>query len=60
MPHPLFFHTWKEPFAPDFNGVKGPKGNFLGFLAVLMQASFAFFGAEVPGIVSDPLRTTVN
>lgn len=32
--------------------IKGVKGNFLGFWAVLMQASFSFFGSECAGIVS--------
>lgn len=46
------FRTWKEqPFAHSYLGIDGPKGQFLGFWAVLMQASFSFFGSEVPGIV---------
>ncbi|KAL1946120.1 hypothetical protein VTO73DRAFT_15247 [Trametes versicolor] len=47
------FRTWKEqPFADSYLGIDGPKGQFLGFWAVLMQASFSFFGSEVPGIAA--------
>lgn len=46
------FRFWKEqPFAHSYLGIGGAKGRFLGFWAVLMQASFSFFGSEVPGIV---------
>lgn len=46
------FKFWKEqPFAHSYLGIGGAKGRFLGFWAVLMQASFSFFGSEVPGIV---------
>ena len=50
---PIGFHTWRQPFNPDYLGIGGHAGSFLGFLAVLMQASFSFFGSEVPGIVGD-------
>lgn len=50
---PILFHTWGRPFNPDYLGIGGHAGSFLGFLAVLMQASFSFFGSEVPGIVGD-------
>ncbi|PIL34844.1 transporter [Ganoderma sinense ZZ0214-1] len=33
-------------------GIGGAKGQFLGFWAVIMQASFSFFGSEVPGIAA--------
>ncbi|KAI0671245.1 amino acid permease-domain-containing protein [Trametes maxima] len=47
------FRYWREqPFAPNYLGIEGTKGNFLGFWAVLMQASFSFFGSEIPGIAA--------
>ncbi|KAI0775611.1 amino acid permease-domain-containing protein [Trametes elegans] len=47
------FRYWRDqPFALSYLGITGPKGQFLGFWAVIMQASFSFFGSEVPGIVS--------
>ncbi|KAJ3476941.1 hypothetical protein NLI96_g10806 [Meripilus lineatus] len=49
---PILFHTWGRPFNPDYLGIGGHAGSFLGFLAVLMQASFSFFGSEVPGIAA--------
>jgi yeast amino acid transporter len=44
--------NWKEPFAESYMEIKGAKGHFLGFWAVLMQAGFSFFGSEVPGIAA--------
>ncbi|KAH9891921.1 amino acid permease-domain-containing protein [Cubamyces lactineus] len=47
------FRYWKEqPFSPNYLGITGEKGHLLGFWAVLMQASFSFFGSEVPGIAA--------
>ncbi|TBU26120.1 amino acid transporter [Dichomitus squalens] len=47
------FRNWKEqPFTDKYLGIGGPKGQFLGFWAVIMQASFSFFGSEVPGIAA--------
>ncbi|KAH8082453.1 amino acid permease-domain-containing protein [Cristinia sonorae] len=46
------FSNWKQPFGVDYLGIKGGLGRFLGFWAVLMQASFSFFGSEVPGIAA--------
>ncbi|THG96082.1 hypothetical protein EW026_g5681 [Hermanssonia centrifuga] len=47
------FKNWKEqPFASNYLGIDGSLGRFLGFWAVLMQASFSFFGSEVPGIAA--------
>ncbi|KAI1789950.1 amino acid permease-domain-containing protein [Ganoderma leucocontextum] len=47
------FRNWKnQPFADTYLGIGGPKGQFLGFWAVIMQASFSFFGSEVPGIAA--------
>ncbi|KAJ3549374.1 hypothetical protein NM688_g5183 [Phlebia brevispora] len=47
------FYNWKHPgpFAQYLN-IQGPLGRVLGFWAVLMQASFSFFGSEVPGIAA--------
>ena len=55
------FKHWSTPFANEYLGVKGALGRFLGFWAVLMQASFSFFGSEVPGIVRvlSNIRTTL-
>ncbi|KAI0930952.1 hypothetical protein AcW1_007164 [Taiwanofungus camphoratus] len=52
LPQPVFLHNWSKPFASSYLGICGAKGRFLGFLAVLMQASFSFFGSEVPGIAA--------
>ncbi|KAM5541191.1 hypothetical protein V8D89_005120 [Ganoderma adspersum] len=47
------FRNWKaQPFADTYLGIGGAKGQFLGFWAVIMQASFSFFGSEVPGIAA--------
>jgi amino acid permease len=45
------FRYWKDPgpFA-QYKDVPGPFSRFLGFWMVLIQASFSFFGAEVPGV----------
>jgi len=42
------FRYWKNP-GPfvQFNGIAGPKGRFLGFIRVLIQAAFSFIGTEV-------------
>ena len=49
---PIGFDRWLHPaFQNNFMGIGGALGGFLGFWAVLMQASFSFFGSEVPGIV---------
>ncbi|KIP02974.1 hypothetical protein PHLGIDRAFT_130425 [Phlebiopsis gigantea 11061_1 CR5-6] len=50
--HPVLFSHWKHPFASEYLGIDGGLGRFLGFWAVLMQASFSFFGSEVPGIAA--------
>ena len=51
-PSPIGFHTWrKSPFALNYMDISGFEGQFLGFLTVLIQATFSFFGSEVPGIV---------
>ncbi|CAL1713779.1 unnamed protein product [Somion occarium] len=46
------FKNWSQPFAHSYLGINGSLGQFLGFWAVLMQASFSFFGSEVPGIAA--------
>ncbi|KAI0073009.1 hypothetical protein K474DRAFT_1604052 [Panus rudis PR-1116 ss-1] len=46
------FKYWSKPFASSYLGIDGSLGEFLGFWAVLMQASFSFFGSEVPGIAA--------
>ncbi|OJT02170.1 Lysine-specific permease [Trametes pubescens] len=48
---PIGFKYWiEQPFPPAYLGIKGAKGQFLSFWAVIMQASFSFFGSDVPGI----------
>ncbi|RPD71597.1 hypothetical protein L226DRAFT_537868 [Lentinus tigrinus ALCF2SS1-7] len=49
---PIGFKYWKHPFPDSYLGIGGAKGQFLGFWAVIMQASFSFFGSEVPGIAA--------
>ncbi|KAJ3482903.1 hypothetical protein NLI96_g6668 [Meripilus lineatus] len=52
-PSPIGFHTWrKSPFALNYMDISGFEGQFLGFLTVLIQATFSFFGSEVPGIAA--------
>ncbi|TBU42272.1 amino acid transporter [Dichomitus squalens] len=49
----LGFRYWKErPFPDNYLGTTGTSGHFLGFWAVIMQASFSFSGSEVPGIAA--------
>ncbi|OSX57087.1 hypothetical protein POSPLADRAFT_1036975 [Postia placenta MAD-698-R-SB12] len=48
----ILFKNWDPPFANSYLGIRGVKGQFLGFLAVLNQAAFSFFGSEVPGIAA--------
>ncbi|EED80561.1 predicted protein [Postia placenta Mad-698-R] len=48
----ILFKDWDPPFANSYLGICGVKGQFLGFLAVLNQAAFSFFGSEVPGIAA--------
>ncbi|KAG1794778.1 amino acid permease [Suillus plorans] len=42
------FRYWKNP-GPfvQFDGIAGAKGQFLGFVRVLIQAAFSFIGTEV-------------
>jgi amino acid transporter len=41
------FRYWNNPGAwTNFNGVTGPTGHFLGFLAAFINASFSFIGVE--------------
>lgn len=54
------FKNWKTPFAESYLGIDGSLGKFLGFWAVLMQASFSFFGSEVPGIVSIAIPVLID
>ncbi|EJF55433.1 hypothetical protein DICSQDRAFT_130608 [Dichomitus squalens LYAD-421 SS1] len=49
----LGFRYWKErPFPDKYLGTTGTSGHFLGFWAVIMQASFSFSGSEFPGIAA--------
>ncbi|KAI0687057.1 amino acid permease-domain-containing protein [Earliella scabrosa] len=50
---PIGFRNWiTKPFPDSYLGIGGHAGHFLGFWAVIMQASFSFFGSEVPGIAA--------
>lgn len=50
----LGFRYWKNPgpFA-QYKDVPGAFSQFMGFWAVLIQAAFSFFGAEVPGVAGN-------
>ncbi|KAG8934527.1 hypothetical protein FRC02_009739 [Tulasnella sp. 418] len=51
------FKYWVNPgpFA-QYMRIEGAKGQFLGFWAVFMQAAFAYFGCEIPGIVASEVK----
>lgn len=44
---PIGFRYWNNP-GPwvDYNGITGPTGHFLGFLAAFVNAAFSFIGVE--------------
>ncbi|KAH9473790.1 hypothetical protein Pst134EA_000855, partial [Puccinia striiformis f. sp. tritici] len=48
--HPLPSHT-SGPFV-QYDGVPGASGRFLGFLSVLVSASFSYIGVEMPAIAA--------
>ncbi|EIW52351.1 uncharacterized protein TRAVEDRAFT_53768 [Trametes versicolor FP-101664 SS1] len=57
---PIGFRYWiEQPFPPAYLGIKGAKGHLLSFWAVIMQASFSFFGSDVPGILPDLLNAAI-
>jgi hypothetical protein len=47
----LGFRYWKKP-GPfvQYDGIKGAKGQFLGYFAVLTQAAFSFIGTEIVAV----------
>ena len=47
----LGFRYWKNP-GPfvQYQGIAGAKGRFLGWFAVLIQASFSFIGTEIVAV----------
>ncbi|GAA5937777.1 uncharacterized protein JCM15063_002113 [Sporobolomyces koalae] len=56
------FKYWKNPGAlVQYDGVEGTTGRFLGFFAVLIQASFSYIGTEIVAIAAgetqDPRKT---
>ncbi|KAF8315133.1 hypothetical protein DL93DRAFT_922105 [Clavulina sp. PMI_390] len=56
------FRNWRHPgpFA-QFKDVQGNFGRFLGFWTVLIQASYSFFGAEVPDVAGgEVIRASKN
>ncbi|KAI0687059.1 amino acid permease-domain-containing protein [Earliella scabrosa] len=59
---PLGFKYWiQHPFPDSYLGISGSKGQFLGFWAVIMQASFSFFGSEAAGIAAgEVIHATKN
>ncbi|GAA6004169.1 hypothetical protein JCM10207_002464 [Rhodosporidiobolus poonsookiae] len=53
---------WRDPGAlTQYLGIQGASGRFLGFFAVLIQASFSYIGTEIVAIAAgetkDPRRT---
>ncbi|PSR84154.1 amino acid permease/ SLC12A domain-containing protein [Coniella lustricola] len=55
------FKYWNETGGfVQYLGIAGPKGRFLGFVSVLINAAFAFIGSEVTAIAAaetaDPRR----
>ncbi|GMK58046.1 hypothetical protein CspeluHIS016_0500780 [Cutaneotrichosporon spelunceum] len=48
------FRYWKDPgpFGVKYLGISGSTGRFLGFWAVLTQAAFSYFGAEVVAVAA--------
>ncbi|KLT38743.1 amino acid permease [Cutaneotrichosporon oleaginosum] len=48
------FRYWKDPgpFGVKYLGLGGSTGRFLGFWAVLTQAAFSYFGAEVVAVAA--------
>ena len=45
------FRYWKHPGPfTQFDGIRGVKGQFLGFWAVLTQATFAYIGTEIVAV----------
>lgn len=50
-PRRIGFQFWRHP-GPfgQFGDLEGPTGRFLGFWTVLIQASYSYFGAEVPSV----------
>lgn len=49
----LGFRYWKNP-GPfvDYAGIKGSKGHFLGWWAVMTQAAFSYIGTEIVAIAA--------
>ncbi|PPQ95744.1 hypothetical protein CVT26_015870 [Gymnopilus dilepis] len=47
------FKNWRNP-GPfiQYRGIKGSLGKFLGVWSSMIQAVFAFFGTEVPGVAA--------
>lgn len=50
---------WSPPFS-QYLDIPGTWGRFLGFWAVFMQASFAFFGTEIPSVIAGEIRNAPN
>lgn len=53
----LGFRYWKHP-GPfnQYNGIKGSKGRFLAWWAVMTQAAFSFIGTEIVAIAGGETR----
>ncbi|KAF8907272.1 amino acid permease/ SLC12A domain-containing protein [Gymnopilus junonius] len=51
------FRNWKNP-GPfvQYRGIKGSLGKFLGVWSSMIQAVFAFFGTEVPGVAAGEVQ----
>ncbi|KAG0150850.1 hypothetical protein CROQUDRAFT_72322 [Cronartium quercuum f. sp. fusiforme G11] len=49
----LGFRYWKDPgLFVQYRGIPGAAGRFLGFFSVLINASFAYVGVEMPAIAA--------
>jgi len=55
--HRRGFEYWRNP-GPfvQFADIAGPKGRFLGFWSVLIQAAYAFIGTEILGMTAAETR----
>lgn len=54
---PIGFKYWSDPGAwVQFNGIQGSTGQFLGFLAAFVNASFSFIGVETVVITAAEAR----
>lgn len=46
------FRFWKEGAFQQMNGIPGPKGRFLAFWSVFVQAAFSYLGTEIVALTA--------